>query len=175
MLAGLVVAASVVLASEQHPLRGPVSHPGAAAGRQQSGTETPAPAVAVREFQFRGLVFTIPASWSVERADRQPFRMEQITVTGRPAGPRLMFSEAVALVGDGLAPLGPRNTARGGNGVSFERFEMPNAMMRGVVYVFREAGVSVSAQVRTAADARAADAVAESARRALRPRAATPD
>ena len=101
--------------------------------------------------------------------------MEQITVTGKPSGPRLTFSEAVALVGNGLVPVGPRNTARGGNGVSFERFEMPNPMMRGVVYVFREAGVSMSAQVRSAADARAADAVAESARRALPPRGRAPD
>src|SRR5207244_8973762 len=124
---------------------------------------------AVREFQFRGLVFTIPASWSVQRADQQPFRMEQITVTGGPSGPRLTFSEAVALVGNGLVPVGPRNTARGGNGVSFERFEMPNPMMRGVVYVFREAGFSISVQVRSEADARAADAVAESARQALPP------
>jgi hypothetical protein len=56
---------------------------------------------------------------------------------------------------------------RAGNGIAMERFEMPNPMMRGIVYVFPGAGVSLSAQVRSEAEARAADAVAQSARRAL--------
>jgi hypothetical protein len=168
MMAALVAAASVAAAGQQLPA-GPASHPGPTAGRQRSGRGMP-PAAGVQQFQFRRLVFTIPANWSVQRADRQPFRMEYATVTGRPAGPRLTFSNTVALVSDGRAPLGSAKTARTGQGVSYERFEMPNPMARGVVYVFPQAGVSISAQVRTEADARAADAVAQSARRALTPR-----
>ena len=50
---------------------------------------------------------------------------------------------------------------------------MPNAAWQGVLYVFPEAGVSVSAETRTAAEARAAEAVVQSARRALPARAPT--
>lgn len=166
MMAALVLAASVVAASGEYPLRGPVSHPGATAAPQWREIGAP-PAAGVREFQFHGLVFTIPAGWSVQRADRQPFRMEQVTVAGRSSGPRLTYSDTVALVGDSLAPAGPQAMAPAGNGVSFERLEMPNPMVRGVLYLFRAAGVSMSAQVRNEAEARAADAVAGSARRAL--------
>lgn len=165
MAAALVLAASVMGASGSHPLRGLVAR-AATTGQPPSGQKAAIPAAA-REFQFHGLAFTIPASWSVRRADRQPFRPEFATVTGAPAGPRLTFSDSVALVGDGLAPAGPRQAAPGASGVSFERLEMPNPMMRGVVYLFREAGVTMSAQVRSEAEARAADAVAESARRVL--------
>ena len=132
----------------------------------------PAPAAGTREFPFRGLVFTIPASWSVQRADRQPFRMEFVTVTGRPSGPRLTFSDTAELVGSGPAPANPGAMAGSGNGVPFERFEMPNPLRRGVTYLFPAAGVTLSAQVRNEAEARAADAVARSARRALLPRGA---
>jgi hypothetical protein len=117
-----------------------------------------------QQFQFRGLNFTIPASWSVERADQQPFRMQYVTVTGRPAGPRLTFSDSVELVSQAGSPRDRPNAIRRGQRLSFERLEMPNSMLRSILYVFREAGISISAQVRSTDEARAADAVAESAR-----------
>jgi hypothetical protein len=165
--AAVTLAASVVAASGNGSFSWK-ARPGGAAVDAQLKSAAPRPASGTREFQFRGLVFTVPAAWSVQRADRLPFRSEYVGVTGRPSGPRLTFSDSVQFARDGSAVVGPaRADARTGSGLSMERFEMPNPMTRGVVYVFPEAGVSMSAQVRTDAEARAADAVAWSARRAL--------
>jgi hypothetical protein len=168
-MAALVVAASVLTASvlwaAGHPSpQSPAWRLAGVTGPRQRGAPA-APSATERDFQFRGLMFTIPASWDVQRADRQRFRMEFVTVTGRPSGPRLTFSDTVELVA--TARGGRPSAARNGRRLSFQRLEMPNAMGRGVVYVFPEAGVTLSAQVRTDADVRAADAVAESARWAI--------
>lgn len=134
-------------------------------GRAQTDeTGAAAPATATREFQFHRLVFTVPVNWSVQRADQDQFRPRYVTVTGRPSGPRLTFSDTVQLVAAAGTP------ERTENGLSVQRYAMPNAATTGIVYIFPGAGVSVTAQVRTEAEARAADAVIQSARRAL-PRA----
>jgi hypothetical protein len=130
----------------------------------------PAPHGGGREFQFRGLVFTIPATWTVERGDQQQFRSELVTVTGHGSGPRLTFSESVRAVGGQPMPaVGPGARERSAGGLALDRYQMPNPVWRGVLYVFPDARISVTAQVRTEADARAADAVMQSARRALPP------
>jgi hypothetical protein len=122
-----------------------------------------------RQFQFRGVVFAVPASWSVQRADQDPFRAQFVAVSGGPTGPRLRFSDTVQLLAD------PGRTGRAGrkagSSPTVERYEMPNAAMRGVVYVIPEAGISVTALVRTEAEARAADRVVHSARWSLPQRA----
>jgi hypothetical protein len=61
----------------------------------------------------------------------------------------------------------PRAVDRSRGGLAVNRFEMPNPLWRGVVYVLPEAGISISAQARTESEARAAEAVVQSARRAL--------
>jgi hypothetical protein len=123
-----------------------------------------------REFQFRGLVFTIPTTWTVERGDQRPFRSELVTVTGHGAGPQLTFSGSVQAVGAEPMPVdGMRARQRTEGGLALDRYQMPNPVWRGVLYVFPEASIGVTAQVRTEADARAADAVMQSARRALPP------
>jgi hypothetical protein len=124
-----------------------------------------------QEFHYRGLTSTTPANWSVRQADRMRFRSELVTVTGRPSGPRLTFSDTMQYAKLGEAAPMPRAGAsvaeRSRSGVPLERYEMPNAAWRGILYVFPGAGVSVSAQVRNEAEARAADAIVQSARRAL--------
>lgn len=152
--------------------RAPVTARDLLGGRLRLRGAAPMPvaaaAPATREFRFRDLVFTVPAAWRVQRADSLPFRTERVSVTGLPSGPRLTFSDSVQFVRDGSVMVGGAG-APVGNGLSMQRFEMPNPLTRAVVYVFPEAGVSISAQVRTDDDARAADAVAQSARRALPP------
>src|SRR5262249_42717654 len=128
--------------------------------------EVAAPAAATREFRFRDLVFTVPAAWRVQRADSLPFRTERVSVAGFPSGPRLTFSDSVQFIRDGSVMVGGAGAPMA-SGLSMQRFEMPNPLTRAVIYVFPEAGVSISAQVRTDDEARAADAVAQSARRAL--------
>jgi len=164
MKGAVLILAAAVVAACGSDLSGGKLRPGKAAGAPPKAIAEPAGAT--REFRFRDLVFTVPAAWSVQRADRLPFRPEQVSVTGRPTGPRLTFSDSVQLVRDGSVIVGGAG-ARTGSGVAMERYEMPNPLMRGIVYVFPGAGVSISAQVRTDAEARAADAVAQSARRAL--------
>jgi hypothetical protein len=164
MAAVIILAASVAAASGSDRSAGN-GRPGRLSARAKLNAVA-APASATREFRFRDLVFTVPAAWSVRQADRQPFRPEYVRVTGGPSGPRLTFSDSVQFVRDGSVTVGGAG-ARTGNGLSMERYEMPNPLTRGIVYVFPAAGVSISAQVRTDAEARAADAVAQGAHRAL--------
>jgi hypothetical protein len=138
-------------------------------GRPRAGLLQARPAAApatVREFEFRGVMFAVPASWKVQRADQDPFRVQYVTVTGGPNGPHLRFSDVVQLLGNqGVAGRRPASAGRrSGSALSLERYEMPNASMRGVVYLIPEAGISITAHVRTDAEARAADQVVQSAR-----------
>jgi hypothetical protein len=158
--AALILAASVAAVSGGQPT---ARHDTAPPSRPIASAVRPDPTVA-QQFQFHDLIFTIPASWSVERADQQRLRMQYATVTGKPTGPRLTFSDSVELVSHAGWPRDRPDIVRRGQRLSFERLEMPNPMVRGIVYVFREAGITISAQVRSAGEARAADAVAESAR-----------
>jgi hypothetical protein len=74
-----------------------------------------------QEFRFCELTFTIPASWSVRRADRLPFRVERVTVTGSPSGPRLTFSDTMQYVNEiGVAAIpqaGPAARERSAGGL----------------------------------------------------------
>src|SRR4051794_34415974 len=155
----LAVAAAVAAASGSDRSDGKLRLRGAAGARLQAAA---APSPATRAFRFRGLVFAVPAAWKVQRAGSLPFRTERVSVTGLPSGPRLTFSDTVQFVRDGSV-MARAAGAPLGSGLSMQRFEMPNPITRAVTYVFPEAGVSISAQVRTDDEARAADAVAQSA------------
>lgn len=112
--------------------------------------------------------FWVPAGWRVQRGEQQPFRPELVTVRGVGVGPRLTFSPSVQPVnGEGMPRVGPVQGDRSEGGLAVERYAMPNPVWQGVLYVLPEAGISVSAQVRSEAEARTADAVVQSARRAL--------
>jgi hypothetical protein len=131
--------------------------------RAQRGPEKGA-----REFEYRGVRFTLPVGWTVQRAEERAFRSELVTVRGAGAGPQLTFSPAVQPAREDRMPLaGNGAESRTGGGLSVARYAMPNAAWHGVLYVLPEAGITVSAQVRSEAESRAADAVVQSARRVL--------
>jgi hypothetical protein len=162
MTRSIVTAALVLAAAVAHPT------PRVQAASQRSTVQAADQPAGAQQFQFRGVVFTIPAGWSVERGDQRPFRSELVRVTGQGVGPQLTFSDTVQPVGNDRMPAaGPRAVDRSQGGLVLNRFEMPNPLWRGVVYVLPEAGISVSAQARTEVEARAAEAVVQSARRAL--------
>jgi hypothetical protein len=156
-LAGSVAAAAPTGRVPSRPLRTP---PG-----------PPAPVRGPAEFEYRGVRFAIPVGWSVKRGEQQPFRPELVTVRGTGLGTRLTFGPSAQPVAGAMPRGGATAVSRSHGGLAVERYEMPNPAWQGVLYILPEAGISVAAQVQSETEARAADAVVQSAQRAL-PKAA---
>src|SRR5690349_14611259 len=96
VMAAMALAASVVAAAPTSRSTLPSARP-----RVRMAAD---PQVETQQFQFRGVVFTVPAGWTIQRGDQRPFRTERVRVTARGVGPQLMFSESVQPVGSDRMP-----------------------------------------------------------------------
>ena len=109
--AALVLAAAVAAAHPTSRVR-PIS--------PRATVRVAAPQGESQQFQFRGVVFTVPAGWSVQRGNQRPFRTERVRVTARGVGPQLTFSDSVqpvhswnwSQITDGLRPRSAASTKR---------------------------------------------------------------